>query len=480
MKKIYTVILLLAATINMSFAMQLGEQFLEKTLRTLPQLLRANFSSYQKNNVFEKTAEQISEFNKMPKIQRSESLKKEIEERKKFNKANLYYDKNQIEYDNIYKNFYKLQNTSEFDNMPKIQRSESLKKEIEERKASKDSKSKGRRFIPELGGSNILFKNHLAILGRDALQRRVDLREKVDNPYMSPYNNTVHLDLDFRLSQNQKFIHSATGILISNKHVLTAAHNLLVHKPEKGFANMPDGILVTIGRDGAQYQYKFSTEAIEIHQKYKDNNGNPYAFDIGLITLNKDPSFCRHNVNSFDLDFQNSIQKVNLADLEPKDLLTKKIVIPGFPGNKAKMDKWFYMYNGLGMINNVEEEMIFYDADASGGNSGSGVFLEESFKNNISQLVGIHSGIELNDTGLDNIEDDIIKIVLDNTDEDIKNIISDHHRLEEISRIVGIDAHLVKDQLNKTVNILSVMQINNRGVRLTKDKIKSIRHWQSL
>lgn len=466
------VFLLHMATLEKIQAMQAAEVSIAKSFRSLSKPFY-NFSSfYRTQRVIPRDEEEIKSFNNMKEICKSESLGEEIDNK---NKIELYFDKKSVQFEEkTTKNYpvYKLKETSDFDRIPSIKKSSSLAEFFNGsgRGHSNKPNSVKSRFIEELGMS--IYDNHYGILNKKNFEKRGDYRERVSNCYLPPYNCTVHLDLDFRIDQeNQKEIHVGTGVLISPRHVLTAAHNLYNTNHSDNFSQIVNKALVTIGRDGAVFQKKFSAERLEIHELFKDKTlgDSRWDYDIGLLTLDI--------TSDFGSIFKNQIQKVDLTPLNKDSILDQMVLMPGYPVNKSQMAKWFYMYAGDGFIKKVSDELLFHDIDCSGGNSGSGIFLKDSFKEGMkSKLLGVHSGFYPEEEYFDGIPTEIIRFVLEHTDDDLNTYIP----ISDYFGNLDLSEDQIKKMIDKTVNVLKSTPMYNLGCRITEEKVKKIDYWKSL
>jgi len=185
--------------------------------------------------------------------------------------------------------------------------------------------------------------------------------------------------------------HKAKSLIL----FITCAHNMVAWSSRRRCAVPFKNLQIYAMRDGEK-KYKFLSESNAkkvIHQKY---NGQPDSgYDLGIIMQSKIPNVFHHNFPKFKGIADSSLHLMN-----PKDV-TKGMTIEliGYPGEKKG-----YPFTHTGKILDIVESdlggwVLWYNADATPGNSGSAIYLtdekyiEKHSKPGITKLlVGVHTG----------------------------------------------------------------------------------------
>jgi len=175
----------------------------------------------------------------------------------------------------------------------------------------------------------------------------------------------------------------------------TCAHNLVAWNSLRKCTVPFKNLKVYVMRDGEE-KWDFLSESIEkkiVHPKY---NGQPECgYDLGIIVTTTISKFPRHKFPDLKPKMDSQFHLMN-----PKDV-TKGMTIEliGYPGEKKG-----YPYAHTGKISAIIQSdlggwVLWYNADATPGNSGSGIWLtDEKYvkkhsKPGISKLlIGVHTG----------------------------------------------------------------------------------------
>lgn len=192
-----------------------------------------------------------------------------------------------------------------------------------------------------------------------------DDRKVVNKTTIKPYSPIVYLEGKI----NEEITLRGTGVMISEDVVLTCAHNVNSSKYGK-----PKSIIAYPGRN---------------------NNSYPY----GKISVAKAYTF-----SNYDKKFEMSKDLAILRLAEPigykcgyqtpinANIINKmKVRICGYPKRvKGQQKDSYQMWEHSGFIREINMDMIKYDVDTSGGQSGSPIY------NSNNQIIGIHTKGRLN------------------------------------------------------------------------------------
>jgi len=176
---------------------------------------------------------------------------------------------------------------------------------------------------------------------------------------------------------------------------ITCAHNLVAWSSLRKRTVPFKDVRVYARRDGKK-KWHFLVERMEkrvVHPKY---NGQPdCGFDFGIITHAKVADIHDFNFKNFNPKSDSAIHWMN-----PKDVAKgMTIELIGYPGEKKG-----HAFTHTGKILDIMESdlggwVIWYDADATPGNSGSAIWLtdEKYVKKHFNPsfnklLIGVHTG----------------------------------------------------------------------------------------
>jgi len=238
----------------------------------------------------------------------------------------------------------------------------------------------------------------------------IDDRRPVVDTTAVPYRWICHLALDFGpdpAHPNNNIHARGSGTLISDRHVLTAGHNII--SPRFG---QVQGIRVTPGHNCAASRAAplgFTTAASwQTHPQWQAARN--FQFDFGLLTLRSAIGRQRQPaLGNQPLGFWGSTdlgEGTRINPRTPADLNRRRAYISGYPGDKCcfrrfdpttqhcRVNSWAgAQFRSSGHITNPSPasapRLILYDLDTYFGHSGSPVWLRwDRFRN----LVAVHTG----------------------------------------------------------------------------------------
>lgn len=196
-----------------------------------------------------------------------------------------------------------------------------------------------------------------------------DTRSRVENSRKWPYCANGVVIVKF----NETTYLYGSGTLISNNHVLTAAHILYIKEddylvPARSIRFLPaiDGNILYFTEPTVTRTY--------IPEDYITSEVNDNSNDYALLVLDR----CLANDTG-----HYGVRALNRAELE-----VKNIGILGYPKEKIQ-DSYYEMWGAEGMGEVSEDgEFIMYDMDTSQGQAGAGVWYREDDR---YYVVAVHS-----------------------------------------------------------------------------------------
>lgn len=191
-----------------------------------------------------------------------------------------------------------------------------------------------------------------------------------------------------------------TGTLIGNNSVLTAAHVLYLKEiTPTGYKYTPaKEVSFLSGLNGTEYLYGAKVLNTSVPPKYLQNNS---LYDYGLLKLDD-------NIGS-------KIGYASLVVVDDTELTDAVVNVTGYPGYVGAFRHLmkravFSMYTASGQIKFVDNSMIRYQIDTSGGQSGSGVWVLN--ENNVVECCGIHvTGSKLEGNGAIRINEENFEVI---------------------------------------------------------------------
>ena len=191
-----------------------------------------------------------------------------------------------------------------------------------------------------------------------------DNRKVVNKTTTKPYSPIVYLEMETESGINTR----GTGVMISEDVVLTCAHN--VNNSEFGKSK---AIIAYPGRNSNSYPYG----KIPVAKAYTFSNYDKkfeMSKDLAILRLAEPIGYkCGYQtpINA------NIINKM-------------KVRICGYPKEVKGQEDSHQMWEHTGFIRKIDMDMIKYDVDTSGGQSGSPIY------NSNNQIIGIHTKGRLN------------------------------------------------------------------------------------
>jgi len=184
---------------------------------------------------------------------------------------------------------------------------------------------------------------------------------------------------------------------------ITCAHNLVTWSSLRG--GIPHTNVRVYGRRDGVEKWNFWSESLEkkiVHPRY---NGNSYCgYDLGIIIPSKLPGFhswAKFSTKSSSPKYRTIMDSyLTNPGIDPKHIIKgMTIELMGYPGEKEG-----FPYTHTGEILNVVEKeaggwVIYYNSDATVGNSGSPIYLtDEKYMKTLSNptisklMIGVHTG----------------------------------------------------------------------------------------
>lgn len=160
-----------------------------------------------------------------------------------------------------------------------------------------------------------------------------------------------------------------TGFFVGPRTIVTAGH-CVHHMPF--FGGWVDHVLVSPGRNGDEFPFgTVRANRVSALSNWV-SNADP-DFDIGCIHLDEDKGL---ETGTFDF-----------AALDDAQLQSHLVNVSGYPADLADGREQYFAAN---RILHVSDRRIFYDVDTFGGQSGSGVFIQQDSASEPT-VVAIHA-----------------------------------------------------------------------------------------
>lgn len=194
-----------------------------------------------------------------------------------------------------------------------------------------------------------------------------DERKKVTSFTSSPIKENVAIKVEWKNSEGNYEGYVASGVMVSKDTVLTAAHVVY----DEGRKKIAERITVYSGLYGNIIRGSAKGIKTYVLKGYTSTLDSKY--DLAAIKLDT-------NLGSL----------TGSLGITSTIALGDKIATAGYPDDKTdrtnSSDLKYYMWRSTGKIMNLDKYRVYYDADTSGGQSGSGVWDVKSNK-----LVAIHT-----------------------------------------------------------------------------------------
>ncbi len=245
----------------------------------------------------------------------------------------------------------------------------------------------------------------------------VDTRGLVKDTTSMPYRFICHLVIDLQADDRSRGTGHGTGLLISNRHVLTVGHNFKVKKTTQGKARVWTAQKITVipGLNSA-------AKGMFGHRPFGAATAGPKdwimhplweksldpEFDVGLIRLKEEIGAKRfREIRNQSLGFWGDIVTGSLTRIEANTTAAlggKPVLVCGYPGDACRdrimknpvtekcseSDRGSTQWLSSGKVLASPSQRIFrHDADTHGAQSGSPIWTF-SFADRVRYLVGLH------------------------------------------------------------------------------------------
>jgi len=231
------------------------------------------------------------------------------------------------------------------------------------------------------------------------IDRRVQVFFNLKEFHTTCYFNLCHLTIKL---QSKVAIGSAVCVpMAKNPFFLTCAHNLVEFSPRRKATAPLELLKVYKARNGWKSYvagWKLNRRGILVHPKY--NGYHHHGWDIGIFRVGK-----LKKKGKFNHKTHGSMKTIDddvMLHWANADVLKKgmAVEIAGYPGKKGG-----YPYKHEGKIEDITRTdtgsfQIWYDADATYGNSGSSIMvIDKNFVKSVTKrpgikkiIIGFHSG----------------------------------------------------------------------------------------
>jgi len=178
---------------------------------------------------------------------------------------------------------------------------------------------------------------------------------RVPDPAEFPWSATVKIFMDFNGNQ-----YVGSGILIDPFHVLTVGH--VIHDQVDGWA---DEVVVVPGYDDGEAPFGDAQSAASGLYSWSGwIVDESFDHDMGIIKLDR-PIGALSGWNTFAYDNYDTF------------FLDQVFNIPGYPAAPPYGWPGSYMYNWNGSFDEIQQYILYFDNEAYGGQSGSGVWHDD-------------------------------------------------------------------------------------------------------
>jgi len=244
----------------------------------------------------------------------------------------------------------------------------------------------------------------------DEQGKRVDRRTRIIYANLKfCYSSYLALSqITAKLPNGDKGVGSGTAIICDGKKFfLTCAHNLLGYSVLNNLAIRYTDSKIYNARQGeksARYVFTADNKKSRVHPMY---DGQPESgFDIGMIPKMEEISRMR-NINLWKTRNDEKWRRDVISHSTDPNTIKKgmSVELAGYPGEKKG---WPHTHTGKIMHvtkTKLGGHLIWYDSDATHGNSGSAVMItDKDFVRSITKKPGIRKAIVGIHTGHDPVE----------------------------------------------------------------------------
>ncbi len=197
-------------------------------------------------------------------------------------------------------------------------------------------------------------------------------KKKVGDTFAIPFRWICKISI----RKNGKYDGGGSGVLISDRHVLTAAHVIYDVSQDPVQYDLDVKIALDGNKDLGMFR---RSGPLQIPSQYDPHN---LDFDYALITLDRSVGQSRPDELRGDkLCFWGSSEcgaGTVLVRVDPKSLVTQDASTAGYPKNKGESAMWCF----TGMLASVPEKArtMVYTGELTEGQSGSPVWIERDGK----------------------------------------------------------------------------------------------------